>query len=81
MAYTKTLHAQNLKLSLDQAANSDLDLKVEIIANGCCDECDKINETIFSLEDVLMNPPLPHPKCTREPFCYCCYGFIPVEDE
>lgn len=79
--YTKQMHLANLQRDIEQAKKLGLKLNVFIIGNKCCAECDKINETKMPFENVLANPILPYIKCSRNPFCICCYGFEPLRDE
>ena len=81
MSYTKRQHAASLKLSIKQAKKSGLKLNALIIANGCCIECDKIDNLTFPFVELNNKPVIPFDKCIRKPFCICCYGFSPVRDE
>lgn len=69
-----------LKAALRQAVESNLKLNVFFIANGCCEECNKIDNQKMSLEEVLKNQPLPHNKCKRPRGCICLYGFETIRD-
>ncbi len=67
--------------SIDNAKATGLKLTAFIIGTQCCAECDKINEKRIQMEELLKAPILPYSKCTRKPFCICCYGFEPMRDE
>ena len=60
---------------------SEYQQQVEFIASKCCEECDKIDGTIISLEEAIRAKPLPYVKCKRKNGCICCYGFHAVRDE
>lgn len=71
----------SLKRDLQQAIEIKLKMNATFITTGCCTECEKLANTILPLEEVVKSQPLPHPDCTREQGCICCYGFHPLRDE
>ncbi len=79
--FTKELRDFYLKQSIENALKTNLKLTAVIIGTKCCAECDKIIEKRIPLEELVKSPFLPYKKCTRKPFCICCYGFDPDRDE
>jgi hypothetical protein len=55
-------------------AQSDLICDVVIISTKCCPECERIDGKVMTLDEVVKNPPLPQPECTRNNGCVCCYA-------
>lgn len=73
-------HIALIKASMKNAKKSCLKLNVVVIGNSCCEECDKIDNQIFSFEDAEKMPPIPNPLCVRPSGCNCAIGFIPLRD-
>ncbi len=81
MPISKKQHLAFIKRGINQAEETGLLMDVILITKGCCEQCDKINETRMSLQEVIKSKPLPYYKCIRKPSCICCYGFEPVRDK
>lgn len=56
---------------------------VQIVADGCCQECEKRDGEVMPLEEALTTEPLPQECCTRfidsgvyeEGWCICSWTF------
>lgn len=81
MPISKEQHLAFIKRDINQAKSAHLLMNAILITNGCCEECNKINGKIIPLQQAIKDKPLPYYKCSREPSCICCYGFISVKDE
>lgn len=72
--------AMSLEMDLKEYKKSDFIKKVQILSTGCCDNCLKLNEKVFSIDEAIKMKPLPCKDCTNhlitkldKAWCTCCY--------
>lgn len=60
--------------------NSSILCHVQIISAYCCEYCDALNGSIFSIEELFEDLQIHSKYCTRVKGCNCTIGFIPQRD-
>ncbi|HWR93593.1 MAG TPA: hypothetical protein VN192_00135 [Flavobacterium sp.] len=76
------IRQQSARMQLLSALNSNLNLKATILTcgDGSCQECNKLANTVYTIEEALEKMPIPCPDCThlgteeKKGFCRCWYG-------
>jgi DNA-directed RNA polymerase subunit RPC12/RpoP len=79
--YIEQVQAQ--KMQLMALKQNDVVSHVEILSKDGCEECKKLNEKKFTLEEALKNNPLPVAHCTHKlnnnaPSSWCRCTYLPV---
>ena len=74
---------ESTKFRLYCTLNAGVPMHV-IIRTDCCDECNKHEAEVYTIEEVLEKMPLPHRECNhvlnnKKGWCRCCYTFKRVE--
>ena len=58
-----------------ELSSSEYELDLEIIANGCCVNCDKIDGKKTTFNNEFTQQSLPYKRCKRKDTgCVCCYS-------
>lgn len=93
--YCKTIREQNnflkvvvrairnkMRKEIKQALAEEggVEMEVEIIANGCCYVCDKLDGRKLTLQEAVNDFPIPIRGCKRVAGCNCCTALIAKRD-
>lgn len=78
--YKKTVNEYDIQLAQRDGSRVK---KFEILAQGCCNECDKLNKTVFSVDEIKNKNVLPQQVCTNKlekdhKYSWCMCMYLPV---
>jgi len=59
---------------IQKQLSNDIKYKVVIIGGEPgCEYCNEFNGKSFTIEEALEEMPIPHPNCSNDGWCTCCY--------